>query len=156
MASVRSWLEQHVFPLQVMLRRPNGRPRTHMFVCTPTSITFLMPCASSRFQISNPLSLIASRSALMSIRSTCLCHGASRVAPNVGKVLGPGGVFHRVVVFASVGVVDGVALFFLHLVDPVTPVFNRLREIGRVRCVDGSLTRGVILVESWYRMRVRG
>ena len=71
----------------------------------------------------------------------------SRVAPNVCKVLGPGGVFHRVVVFASVGVVDGVALFFLHLIDPVTPVFNRLRETGRLRCIDGPFARGVILIK---------
>ena len=139
MASVRSRTSSTFFPLRVMLRRPNGRPRTHMFVCTPTSITFLMPCASSRFQISNPLSLIASRSALMSIRSTC-SPWASRVAPNVGKVLGPGGVFHRVVVFASVRWSMG---------QPCFPQPHRSSDTSfqspsgnwPLRCVDGSLTR---------------
>ena len=49
-------------PFFAICRRPKGRPATHMFTWTPMRMTLSMLRASRRFQISTPLSLMASLS----------------------------------------------------------------------------------------------
>ena len=84
-ASVRSRTSSTFLPLRVKLRNPNGRPSTHMFVCTPTRSTLWISRVSSRFQISMPLSLIASRSGSISINFTCRFQGLRGLRPNLVK-----------------------------------------------------------------------
>ena len=74
MVSVMSRTSTTFLPQRAMFRRPNGRPITHMFVCTPMIITFSTPRRASRFHTSTPESLIASAS-WISMASTCLRHG---------------------------------------------------------------------------------
>ena len=52
MVSVMSRMRTTCLPFFAICLRPNGRPSTHMFVCTPIRITFLMPRSSSRPAIS--------------------------------------------------------------------------------------------------------
>ena len=62
-------------------------------------------------------------------------------------MLGPGGVLRRVVVFAAIGVVDGVALAFLHLVYPVAPTLDGLGLHGGTGRGLGAFTGGVVFVK---------
>ena len=72
---------------------------------------------------------------------------AARVAAQLGQSIGPGGVLRRVVVLAAVGVVDRVALAFLHRIDPVAPALDGLRLHGSRRSGLGAFARGVVLVK---------
>ena len=78
---------------------------------------------------------------------------AARVAAKLGQVLGPGGVLRGVVVLAAVGVVDRVALVFLHLVDPVTPVLDGLGLRSGGGGSLGSLAGRVVFVKFHARRR---
>ncbi len=56
--SVRSRISTTCLPFLASRRSPNGRPRTHMLVCTPVRMTFLMPRDSRMFHVSSPWSVM--------------------------------------------------------------------------------------------------
>ena len=68
-------------------------------------------------------------------------------------MLGPGGVLRRVVVFAAIGVVDGVALAFLHLVNPVAPTLDGLGLHGGTGRGLGAFAGGVVFIKLHARRR---
>ena len=78
---------------------------------------------------------------------------AARVAAKLGQVLGPGGMLRGVVVLTAIGVVDGVALAFLRLVNPVAPTPDGLGLHGGAGRVLGAFARGVIPVKIHARRR---
>mgnify|MGYP005632861465 FL=1 len=78
---------------------------------------------------------------------------ATRVAAERGQALGPSGVLGCVVVLAAVGVVDGVALVFLHRVNPVAPTLDGLGLHGGGGRGLGTFAGGVVFVKIHARRR---
>ena len=106
--SVMSRISTTFTPFLASWRRPNGRPSTHMLVCTPTRITFLMLPACKMFQtfvtlVADEVPVVVDRQSVMLPGPRCL-----GVEPFRDELLLPLSVFLRRVVLTAIGLIQRV------------------------------------------------